>query len=142
MRLELSRSYKKKIALSFFVIPSLILKVGLKYLVCLFIFLSRSSQKVWVREGGQGIISNQNWQSTSIYNGHRGCGPCSTPERLSFGIIETVQKRFFPSAALEIFLSFHPLDTSCHTFGPHWHTSRVTSCIDRQSPPCVLTRRN
>ena len=41
MRLELSRSYKKKIALSFFVIPSLILKVGLKYLVCLFIFLSR-----------------------------------------------------------------------------------------------------
>ena len=24
------------------------------------------------------------------------------------------------------------LDTSCHTFGPHWHTSRVRSCIDRQ----------
>jgi len=66
VRLELSRSYKKKISLSFFVIPSLILKVRLKYLVCLFIFLSRSSQKVWVREGGQGIISNQNWQSQNV----------------------------------------------------------------------------
>ena len=34
------------------------------------------------------------------------------------------------------------LDTSWHTFGPHWHTSRLRSCIDRQSPQCVLTRRN
>ena len=38
MRLELSRSYKKKSALSFFVIPSLILKVGLKYIICLLFF--------------------------------------------------------------------------------------------------------
>lgn len=38
MRLELSRSYKKKISLSFFVIPSLILKVRLKYLVCLLFY--------------------------------------------------------------------------------------------------------
>ena len=142
MRLELSRSYKKKISLSFFVIPSLILKVRLKYLVCLFIFLSRQSQKVWVREGGQGIISNQNWQSPSIVNGYRWYGPCGTPERLSLWIIETVQKRFSLRAALKIFLSSHSLDTSCHTFGPHWHTSRPRSCIDRQSLPCVLTRRN
>jgi len=28
------------------------------------------------------------------------------------------------------------LDTSCHTFGPNWHTSRPRSCIDRQSLPC------
>ena len=34
------------------------------------------------------------------------------------------------------------LDTFCHTFGPQWHTSRVKSCIDRQSPLCLLIRKS
>ena len=39
-------------------------------------------------------------------------------------------------------MSSHPLDTSCHTFGPHWHTSRDRSCVDRLSSPCESIRRN
>ena len=34
------------------------------------------------------------------------------------------------------------LDTSCHTFGPHWHTPIDRSCVDRLSSPCESIRRN
>ena len=34
------------------------------------------------------------------------------------------------------------LDTSCHTFGPHWHTLRDRSCVDRLSSPCESVCRN
>jgi len=68
------------------------------------------------------------WQSQSTYSGHSGHGPCGTPERLSLWIIETVQKRFLPRAALEIFLSSHTwthLVTHLVHIGTHRGLGRV-----------------
>ena len=51
-------------------------------------------------------------------------------------------EKVFPQGSISNLSVVTHLDTSCHTFGPHWHTSRDRSWIDRQSLPCVLTRRN
>ena len=51
-------------------------------------------------------------------------------------------EKVFPRGGIRDFSVVTHLDTSCHTFGPHWHTSRIRSCIDRQSPPCDFLRRN
>ena len=54
----------------------------------------------------------------------------------------TVWSEFHEIATSSEPMSSHSLDTSCHTFGPHWHTSRDRSCVDRLSSPCESIRRN
>ena len=54
----------------------------------------------------------------------------------------TVWNEFDELATSSGLLSSHLLDTSCHTFGPHWHTLRDRLCVDRLSSPCESIRRN
>jgi len=54
----------------------------------------------------------------------------------------TVWNEFHEIATSSDPLSSHSLDTSCHTFGPHWHTLRDRSCVDRLSSPCDSIHRN
>ena len=51
------------------------------------------------------LCQSHHCQGPSIYIGHRGCGPCSTPERLSLFIVVIVQKRFLPRVGLSIISS-------------------------------------
>ena len=54
----------------------------------------------------------------------------------------TVWNEFHEIATSSDLLSSNSLDASCHTFGPHWHTLRDRSCVDRLSLPCESRRRN